>query len=77
MEEYKLRDLIQAADKLPSISGIANWLLVGRPDTYLVGLLKEDLHASLTWVIKPTADLKPRTTLYRGLPGHGLPLIML
>lgn len=66
VEEYTLRDLTQPADKLPAISGIANWLLGGHPDTYLARLLKEDLHASLTWVINPTADLKPRATVYRG-----------
>jgi hypothetical protein len=53
-------------DKLPALSGIANWLLGGRGDDYVAGLLKHTLYAGLTWRIHAANDLKQQVLDYRG-----------
>jgi hypothetical protein len=66
VQDYSLRSLTKSMDKLPALSGIADWLLGGCQDNYLAGLLKHALHAGLIWRIDSNSDLKQQVSGYRG-----------
>ncbi len=50
VREYSRRSLAVPRDKLPGLSGIANWLL-GSSEGYLAGLLATDIHSGLAWFV--------------------------
>jgi hypothetical protein len=52
VEEYSYRSLSKSNDTLPALSGIADWILGGRGDDYMAGLLKHALHKGLAWSIR-------------------------
>lgn len=66
VQEYSLRSLTRPLDKLPALSGVANWQLGGRPDAYLAGLLKSSLHVGLTWRTNTQPDPRVPELEHRG-----------
>jgi hypothetical protein len=52
VEQYSIRNLTVASDKLPALSGLANLFGTRTGDTYLAGLWKSGLMNGLNWGIK-------------------------
>jgi hypothetical protein len=64
VEDYTCRQLSQAGDKLPAISGVAREYSETFGATYLAGLFVETLPESLLWLVnKGTQKMRP--TLFR------------
>jgi Heterokaryon incompatibility protein (HET) len=51
IQDYTRRSLSESSDKLPAISGVANWLFSGQGNGYLAGIHKTALHEELAWGI--------------------------
>jgi hypothetical protein len=62
VEAYSKRQLGRDDDKLPALSGIANYLATALGDQYYAGLWRTHILEDLAWRMYPRSEYVPRTT---------------